>query len=124
MKTLAQIPLLLTVVLILSFGQLLFKQAADRLPDLRAVSDLIAFALEWRLVLAVALYGVGTILWVVALKKAQLSSVHGIVALSFVLVPILASVFLGERLNWANGVGSALILFGVAVIVYFSPQAG
>jgi undecaprenyl phosphate-alpha-L-ara4N flippase subunit ArnE len=121
MKSMSQILLLFSVVLILSFGQLLFKAGADRLPSWRGVGDLWAFALEWRLVVAVLMYGVGTVLWIIALQKTQLSSVHGIVALSFVLVPVLAMLFLGEKLNWANGVGAALIIVGVGIIVRFAP---
>ena len=123
MKLFTQMPLLLSVVIILSFGQVLFKLAADRLPELRSIKDLFSFALEWRLILALLMYVIGTVLWIIVLKRVPLSSAYAVFALSFAITPVLAMFMLNERLNWANGLGVSFILIGIAIIVRFAPHA-
>ena len=112
----SNVTLLAIVVVILSSGQMLFKAAASRLPDLTGLESAWRYATEPRLVAALVLYGAGTILWIMALRRMPLSSAYPFIALTFILTPLLASVFLGERLNWANAAGAALILAGVYVV--------
>lgn len=116
-----QIPMMLAVVAILSVGQVCFKLAAARVPELKGPMSLIKFIFEPVLFAALVLYGVGTVLYVLVLKHAELSVAQSFIALSFALTPLLAMIFLGEKLNWANFVGMILIIAGVYVIARYAP---
>ncbi|MEE2526865.1 EamA family transporter [Hyphobacterium sp. HN65] len=113
---LINVGLLAFVVSILSTGQVLFKMAADRLPAHMNFRAFFNMALDWRFILAICLYAAGTILWILALKRMPLTVAYPFVALSFIATPLLASLFLDERLSIANGVGGLLIISGIAVI--------
>lgn len=108
--------LLLTPAL-LSTGQLLFKRSADS-----AVADSAPHFLGSLLVTpyfwaALAIYGATTVLWVFVLSRVPLSSAMPFVALTFVIIPIIGVVVLGEKLNFLYWFGVALIVAGVYTTV-------
>jgi drug/metabolite transporter (DMT)-like permease len=98
-------------VLGMSIGQLLFKQAAMSLPSL-ALRDLLQSG--WFL-LSIALYGVTMLGWVWILRQAPLYLAYPFMGLAFLIVPVLAWLFLGEPLHWRTLAGGALIMAGVAL---------
>jgi drug/metabolite transporter (DMT)-like permease len=103
------------VALILAAGQFLFKMTADRSPAIGHFADvrhLLGDPLLW---LALALYGFATLLWVFLLQRVPLSHAYPFAALAFVLVPVGAAVFFGERLSGTFLVGAALIVVGICV---------
>jgi len=60
-----------------------------------------------------ALYGVGTVLWLFALKQLDLSLAYPFVGLSFVMVFALSVLFLGEPLHVNRLIGSLIIIVGI-----------
>lgn len=62
------------------------------------------------------LYGVGSVLWVVALARLPLSRVYPFTVLTFVLVYIASIVVLGERVTPQVSIGATLVLAGLVVI--------
>jgi multidrug transporter EmrE-like cation transporter len=60
-----------------------------------------------------ALYGVGTILWLFALKQLDLSLAYPFVGLSFVMVFALSIFVLGEPLHLNRLIGSLIIVVGI-----------
>jgi drug/metabolite transporter (DMT)-like permease len=103
------------VVLMIVAGQLLFKAIANRAvasPDASLLSQLV----NWQFVLAIAIYGVGTITWIWTLRFVPLNLAYPIYALAFVLLPIASYFLYGEPLGWQHAVGSALIVAGVFTI--------
>jgi drug/metabolite transporter (DMT)-like permease len=103
------------IVLILSAGQLLFKLTAIRSPMLVSVGDLRHLLQDPLLWLALLLYGAATLLWIFVLQRIALIHAYPFAALGFVLVPVGASIFFGERLSIGVLVGSALIVTGICV---------
>ena len=104
--------LLVLTPTIIAGGQVLFKQAGVRgagAPFAQTLFDPV-------FILAVAIYGLATLMWVWVLKTVPLSSAYSFMALSYVLVPILATLFLGESLSWRYALGTALILGGLFVV--------
>ena len=104
--------LLLTPVL-LSAGQFLFKRSADSavadsVP--RFIGSLLVSPYFWP---ALAIYGATTILWVFVLSRVPLSSAMPFLALTFVIIPIIGVVVLGEKLNILYWLGVAFIMAGV-----------
>lgn len=103
------------VALILAGGQLLFKMTADRSPAVGGVGDLRHLLGDPLLWLALLLYGAATLLWVILLQRVALTYAYPFAALAFVLVPLGAAAFLGERLSTGVLAGAALIVAGIWV---------
>ncbi|WCM89214.1 EamA family transporter [Acidovorax sp. NCPPB 3576] len=104
--------LTLLCVLGISVGQLLFKKAAMMLPAQPALTDWIFNG--W-LIVALALYGVTTLLWIWVLRSAPLHLAYPFMGLAFLIVPALGWLFLKEPLHLQTFIGGALILAGIAV---------
>ena len=96
-------------------GQILFKLCATTAA--RAGSWLAPQALVL-LASSLALYGVMTIAWIWVLQRAQLGRIYPIMALAFVLVPLGAHLFLGERFQPMYFFGVGLIVLGIALTVW------
>ena len=102
----------LSVVFALAVGQLLFKATA-----LAWASEKTLFStrvMTW-LLPSLAVYGLATLAWIWVLRNAALKTVYPFMALAFVIVPIGAFYFFGERITPMYCVGAALIMLGVIV---------
>ena len=109
--TLALLPF--TPVLIAG-GQILFKQASQRLSERGDAFVTVLF--DPAMIIGLAIYGIATLLWIQALKNVPLSFAYSFMALSYVAVPILSVIFLGETLNLKYWIGAGLIIAGLMVI--------
>ena len=65
---------------------------------------------------AVAVFGVGTIGYIIALMNADLSVIYPLTSLSYVWVSLYSVKFLGEKMSKFKWVGIALIVAGVVLI--------
>lgn len=99
-------------VLSISTGQVLFKKAAQAMPE--TLSFLALLQNGW-LIGSFVLYGVTTLGWVWILRHAPLHLAYPFMGLAFLIVPTLAWAFLGEPLHWRTLAGGALIMAGVAL---------
>lgn len=115
MPSLKQVVALCGFVLLLSGGQMLFKQAALSLPAVDKFGVAADFVRNPWIWAAGVLYGVAVILWVVILQKLPLSTAYPFVALSFVVVPLAAALFFQESYSIRTLLGSLLILSGIWV---------
>lgn len=106
--------LLIATPIMIAAGQIMFKKTSERLLT-RADSGFISIAFDPVFITALALYGTATLLWIYVLKTVPLSYAYSFMALTFVIVPLLALLFLGESLSWRYGVGSALIIAGLII---------
>jgi undecaprenyl phosphate-alpha-L-ara4N flippase subunit ArnE len=79
----------------------------------RAPRTLIGSPLMW---LWFACYVASTLLWLWVLREVPLSQAFPILGLQFALVPIAASCFLREGLDWAQWLGVTIIVAGVALV--------
>ena len=68
------------------------------------------------LVLGYSLYGINTLMLVLALKDGELSLLYPIIALTYVWVTLLSYGVLHEQPNWYKNIGIAIIVVGVAVL--------
>lgn len=106
--------LLIAVPISIGVGQLLFKLASTRLVE--SDGGLTALFLDPVFIGALALYGGATIVWIYVLKVAPLSYAYSFMALTFVIVPILSRIWLGETLDSRYFVGTVLIILGVVTV--------
>lgn len=102
----------LLCVFSISIGQLLFKKAAAALPASLSAPALLQNG--W-LLAALVLYGITTLGWVWVLRHAPLHLAYPFMGLAFLIVPLLAWIFLGEPLHWRTLAGGGLIMAGVAL---------
>ena len=98
-------------VLASAAGQLLLASGA-RAPG---ASGWGALLLSPRVIAGLVCWTASTLLWLAALQRERLSLVYALASLNYVLVPLGARVFLGERLGGTRVLGRAVIALGVGI---------
>ena len=71
---------------------------------------------NFNLLFGVFFYGIGTILFIPALKGGDLSILYPIVSLVYIWVSLLSVKMLGEKMNKFKWLGILLIILGVSFI--------
>ena len=104
--------LLIAFALLLSAGQVLFKQAA--VVGIGKPFHLALFN-GW-MAAALVLYAIATGLWVWILRTTPLSIAYPFVALGFILVPLAAHYLFAEPLETRYAIGATLIVAGLLVM--------
>ena len=106
------------VVVMLTVGQVLFKKAASIVGAGQAPMEFIVALLQtgafW---LAMVIYGLATLLWIHMLTKYNLSTTHGLLALSYIAVPVIGMLWLGEPFKVSVVIAIGFILVGVGILV-------
>ncbi len=100
-----------------AFGQLFFKIGTDNTGQIGLHN--IFQLLNIYIILGLIFYGIGSVFWIIALSKADLSFVYPFTALTFVLICLLSVFILKETLTWNRIVGTGIILLGVIVLFVF-----
>jgi drug/metabolite transporter (DMT)-like permease len=111
----ANYAIIITCVVVVALGQLLFKTVGTRLGANGFEAMLHDHKAAALFLLALALYGMSTLGWVLALRNVPLSTAYLFMSLSFVIVPTLAFFWLGEPLSPRFMVGSLLIVCGIVL---------
>jgi multidrug transporter EmrE-like cation transporter len=93
-------------------AQIFFKLGANSLAKPTPVQILT----NPSLLLGYSLYGVSTMLLVLALRKGQLSLLYPIISLTYVWVTLLSIMIFKETLNVWKALGLAIVVAGVAVL--------
>jgi drug/metabolite transporter (DMT)-like permease len=119
MKTLF---LALSAPIIGTVGQLLLKHVMRHVGPIA----LAQVSSPWRIVqqllfnplflLAVLLYVLGFVIWLIVLSKLDLSFAYPILAISYSVVPILSWWILGEQVSMLRWIGIVIICAGVTVV--------
>lgn len=100
-----------------AFGQILLKYAMIKHGPIEfSFLGLFGLFTEPRLLFAIMLYAAALLMWLHVLSKVPLSTAYPILAITYVIVPILSLVFFGERIQQAQVIGICLVLVGVAMI--------
>ena len=98
-------------------AQILIKSGANTLGPHPSVVDMgVKILTTLPLFLGYALYGVSTILLVMALRHGELSLLYPVIALTFVWVTILSILIFHDSMNPLKATGIALIVGGVAIL--------
>ena len=102
-------------------AQLLLK-AGMSLPAVKgalgggAANAVVAIMTTPQVLLGLAAYGVGAMLWLVCLSRIPLAMAYPLVSLAIVAVIMASVIFLGESLTPLRIAGSVLVIAGVALI--------
>ncbi len=114
--SLQQYAQILAVVALMTVGQLLFRKTAVGAPPLSTWDGLTSLAVNPFFILALATYGIATLLWVSVLQQVPLSRAYAFSALSFIIVPIASVLLLGEQATPRLGVGIGFVIIGLVLI--------
>jgi drug/metabolite transporter (DMT)-like permease len=114
----AQILMLAAYAAGMAGGQLMFKQAAQRLtPGVGLGEQLIELAGNAWFLAALVLYGALTLAWVWILTFTPLSRAYPFVALAFAITPLLGAWAFAEPIGWRLVGGIVVIALGLALVV-------
>lgn len=101
--------LVLICTIFISIGQIFFKLGSEKVVSILSFFNLFV-------VVGAFFYLIGSILYIISLKKGELSIIAPIFALNFIWVGILSTIFLGETINATRWIGIATIAMGVGFI--------
>ncbi len=93
-------------------GQILIKTGANTLTGLSPIEMLMTAPLFF----GYSLYGVSTVLLVLALRDGELSILYPVISLTYVWVTMLSVAIFNESINIFKALGVAVIVLGVAVL--------
>ena len=106
---------LLFTPLLIAAGQILFKLTSARTGS-ADLGGLLALLVDPYLIVALAIYGFGTIVWIYVLRSVPLTVAYPFMALTFCVVPLLAWWLLGEHVSLRYAMGTGLIVLGLVVV--------
>ena len=110
------VPLLIVAAVLAAAGQVLFKLGAGS-------GGAPAALINPTVAVGLLCYGLGTLLWLLALSRTTLMVAYPFTALTFVLVYGAAALLLHERLTLAGLVGSGLVFAGLVVLLWSQARA-
>lgn len=114
--TLHSLLLVISSVSLSAIAQMSFKHGMNQLQidqQMNLVLKIFSIVFSPFVFLGLALYGIGTVLWLFALKQLDLSLAYPFVGLSFVMVFVLSIFVLGEPLHVNRLIGSLIIVVGI-----------
>jgi drug/metabolite transporter (DMT)-like permease len=99
-------------VLIICIGQILFKYAANLIQNNGGVIGVKTLAVVSG---ALVIYGGATLLWIYILRFVPVTKAYPLLAMSYVIVPVMGILFLGESISVSYLIGTAFILVGILI---------
>lgn len=105
--------ILITVTCLLAGGQFLFKGAGLAIADRPLAGVIWTLATLPGFYLALAIYGIATIMWIFVLSRVPLTQAYPWMSCATVVVPLLGCLFYDERVSPIFWVGVALTLGGL-----------
>ncbi|NWG16304.1 MAG: hypothetical protein HXY41_06680 [Chloroflexi bacterium] len=98
-------------------GQLVLKAAMNSLGELQlSLETLLAMATSPLLLVGVAIFAISTLLWLLALIKADLSFAYPFLSLTYIAVLIGGAVLFHEQVTFDRVLGFAVIVTGVWIV--------
>ena len=111
------IGILLLSVLAGAIGQLTLKAAVDRMGEMSlSFQMLLGLATNPVFILAMGIYFVSAVLWLLSLLKADLSFAYPFLSLTYIAVLFGGAFFFHESISWLRLVGCAVIIIGLLII--------
>jgi len=110
----------LGAILLASAGHLLIKLGLNTavhgsIPG-TAVANAFHTLLQPALILGLGIYGIGTLLWISAVSRRNISFLYPLTALNYVIVSMGGLLWFGERISMGRWAGIAIVVIGVALL--------
>jgi len=110
----------LAAILLAASGHLLIKfgliSAAQTITDLSAAARIIHYLLQPAVAVGLAIYGLGTIFWISAVSRRDISFLYPITALNYVLVSVGGRFLFNEIVSPTRWLGIGVVVIGVALL--------
>lgn len=123
--------LILIAITLGSFGQICLKQGLSGAKALLAgspvqtIANVLHAAANPYVLAGLSLYIISTFFWLIVLSRVRLSVAYPMISIGYILVVILSSLILHERVDWRfAGAGLLFITIGVSFIGFGLGQAG
>lgn len=111
------IALILGAVAFSVLGQLFLKSGAQHLAGLGRLEFPLAAARDMHILSGLVAWIASTLCWLYVLQVTPLSRAYGLTSLTYVLIPLASVYVFGEPVRRLHGVGTVLILIGVACLL-------
>ncbi len=109
--------LVLTSVAFGAVGQLVLKAGMNSLGGVQlSVDTLLKMATNPLLIVGIAIFGISTLLWLLALSKADLSFAYPFLSLIYIAVLFGGAVLFKEAITLPRVLGFAVIVTGVWIV--------
>lgn len=102
--------------LLSAIGGIFLKLGAMRLAPIHGVFDLFAILLNWRIMAGLTLYFIPAMIWILLLRKVELSLLQPLMSIVYIITPLLAVYFLDKHVSASRWAGIAVIVIGVVMI--------
>lgn len=103
--------------LLMVCGQILFKLGSTG-KTISKATDIISLLFSPIILLALAVYGLTTLLWLYILSRVKISYAYPIQALAFPIVLIVSALIFHEEIPINRWLGVAIIVIGVYVAIF------
>ncbi len=102
-------------------GQFLLKVGVSRIGGIsfareNLVGTTVKIATQPFIVAGIVLFVLSMVVWLAVLSKMELSRAYPMVSISYVLVAVMARVFLGESITTSRALGIVIVLIGVVLV--------
>ena len=101
------------VPLVVAAGQSLFKMTAVATAG-QGLQGLLTNVTFW---IAIIMYGAATVVWIPTIKSVPISRAYLFMALTYLYVPLLSTIFLGEHISLGSIIGNIIVIVGIIVSV-------
>lgn len=116
MPILTLLALVLFGAILSAFGGILLKFGAMKIGRVEGVTDILALALNWQIVAGLMMYFIPAVVWILLLRKVELSLLQPLMAIVYVITPVLAIFFFKEHVSLLRWTGIAIIMLGVFLV--------
>lgn len=110
----------LAAILLASSGHLLIKfgllSAVQTVTDLGVAARIMHYLLQPAVAVGLAIYGLGTLFWISAVSRRDISFLYPITALNYVLVSVGGKFLFDEVVSPARWLGICVVVIGVALL--------
>jgi len=114
---LQSIGLVLASVACGAVGQLTLKAGMNSLGPLElSLNTFVSMVTSPLLLVGIAIFGVSTVLWLLALMKADLSFAYPFLSLTYIAVLVGGAILFHEKVTLPRVVGFAVIVTGVLIV--------
>lgn len=123
MRTVLTRPELMVIAsaLFATAGQVILKYSLHRDPASLGAHGQELIVLRGVL-LGLSVYGIGTVLWLLAVSKRAISYLYPLASISYLLVVLSAHFFLNEPIHTDRWVGIGLMTLGIGLLTYGAPE--
>lgn len=107
------------VIGLVTYGQLIIKYRIDRLGPAPEQGEIVSFLVraltDIGIISGLAAAVLAAMAWMLALTRLELSAAYPLLAINFLLVPLLSIPLFGERVNAPKLVGLVIVVTGLVI---------